>query len=176
MKEFLIPHPFRPNPFLPNPCEPFRPLNCKDSPPSELAAVCVREARSRSGVEPQEVGHVVFGNVIDTDVHDHYLSRVAGVKGGLPFETPAPTLKRLCGSGLQAIITAAQTIMLGDANVTVSGGTENMSRSPYLVPAMRWGDKELFRVKGGHIGIMAGSGAEKNTWPHIEQWLAARQN
>jgi acetyl-CoA C-acetyltransferase len=111
----------------------------KDSPPSELAALCVREAVSRSGVEPNEVGHIVFGNVIHTDSHDHYLARVAGVKGGLPFETPALTLNRLCGSGLQAIISAAQTIVLGDANVAVAGGAENMSRSPYLVPAMRWG-------------------------------------
>src|SRR5262249_39262910 len=74
-----------------------------------------------------------------TDPHDHYLARVAGVKGGLPVETPALTLNRLCGSGLQAIITAAQTIMLGDADVAVAGGAENMSRSPYTVPAMRFG-------------------------------------
>jgi acetyl-CoA C-acetyltransferase len=111
----------------------------KDIPPSELAARCVREAVSRAGVEPTEVGHIVFGNIIHTDSHDHYLARVAGVKGGLPHETPALTLNRLCGSGLQAIITAAQTIMLGDADVTVAGGAENMSRSPYLAPAMRWG-------------------------------------
>jgi acetyl-CoA C-acetyltransferase len=111
----------------------------KDIPPSDLAARCVREAVSRSGVDPNEVGHVVFGNVIHTDSHDHYLARVAGVKGGLPHETPALTLNRLCGSGLQAIITAAQSIMLGDADVTVAGGAENMSRSPYLAPAMRWG-------------------------------------
>ena len=111
----------------------------KDIPPSELAARCVREAVSRAGIEPTEVGHIVFGNIIHTDSHDHYLARVAGVKGGLPHETPALTLNRLCGSGLQAIITAAQTIMLGDADVTVAGGAENMSRSPYLAPAMRWG-------------------------------------
>src|SRR5271169_5936838 len=111
----------------------------KDVPPSELAARCVREAVSRAGIDPKEVGHIVFGNIIHTDAHDHYLARVAGVKGGLPVETPALTLNRLCGSGLQAIITAAQTIMLGDADVTVAGGAENMSRSPYLAPAMRWG-------------------------------------
>jgi acetyl-CoA C-acetyltransferase len=111
----------------------------KDIPPSELAAHCVREAVRRAGVEPETVGHVVFGNVIHTDAHDHYLARVAGVKGGLPFETPALTLNRLCGSGLQAIITAAQTIMLGDADVAVAGGAESMSRSPYLSPATRWG-------------------------------------
>jgi acetyl-CoA C-acetyltransferase len=111
----------------------------KDIPPSELAASCVREAVKRAAVEPESVGHVVFGNVIHTDAHDHYLARIAGIKGGLPVEAPALTLNRLCGSGLQAIITAAQTIMLGDADVAVAGGAENMSRSPYLSPAMRWG-------------------------------------
>src|SRR4249920_1218374 len=97
----------------------------KDSPPSEMAALCVREAVSRAGIEPREVGHVVFGNVIHTDSHDHYLSRVACIKGGLPVETPALTLNRLCGSGLQAIITASQAIMLGDADAAVAGGAEN---------------------------------------------------
>jgi acetyl-CoA C-acetyltransferase len=111
----------------------------KDIPPSELAALCVREAVSRADIEPGDVGHVVFGNVIHTDAHDHYLARVAGVKGGLPVETPALTLNRLCGSGLQAIVTAAQAILLGDANAAVAGGAENMSRSPYLAHAMRWG-------------------------------------
>jgi acetyl-CoA C-acetyltransferase len=111
----------------------------KDIPPSELAALCVREAVSRAEIEPTDVGHVVFGNIIHTDAHDPYLARVAGVKGGLPVEAPALTLNRLCGSGLQAIITAAQAIMLGDANAAVAGGAENMSRGPYLAPAMRWG-------------------------------------
>ena len=110
----------------------------KDIPPSELAAKVVREAVNRAGIESKDVGHVVFGNVIHTDVHDHYLSRIACVKGGLPHETPALTLNRLCGSGLQAIITAAQAIVLGDADCAVAGGAENMSRSPYLAPAMRW--------------------------------------
>src|SRR3972149_6536063 len=82
----------------------------KDIPPSDLAALCVREVVKRAHVEPESVGHVVFGNVIHTNAHDHYLSRVAAVKGGLPVSTPALTLNRLCGSGLQAIITAAQTI------------------------------------------------------------------
>src|SRR6201993_1398608 len=111
----------------------------KDIPPSDLAALCVREAVKRAAIEPREVGHVVFGNVIHTDAHDHYLARVAAVKGGLPVETPALTLNRLCGSGLQAIVTAVQAIALGDADVTVAGGAENMSRSPYLAPAMRFG-------------------------------------
>ncbi|MDW8145761.1 MAG: acetyl-CoA C-acyltransferase family protein [Roseiflexaceae bacterium] len=111
----------------------------KDQPPSELAAQVVREAVKRAGVEPAEIGQVVFGNIIHTDGHDHYLARVAGVKGGLPVDVPALTLNRLCGSGLQAIITAAQTIMLGDADAAVAGGAELMSCSPYWAHAMRWG-------------------------------------
>jgi acetyl-CoA C-acetyltransferase len=146
----------------------------KDSPPSELAALCVREAVSRAGIEPKEVGHVVFGNIIHTDSHDHYLARVAALKGGLPVETPALTLNRLCGSGLQAILTAAQSIMLGDADVAVAGGAENMSRSPYLVPAMRWGarmnDASMIDVMVGalsdpfddcHMGVTAENVAKK---------------
>src|SRR5512138_204442 len=113
----------------------------KDQPPSELAAAVVRGAVGRAGVEPKEIGHVVFGNVIHTDSHDHYLARVAGVKGGLPVETPALTLNRLCGSGLQAIVSAAQTIMLGDADVTIGGGAESMSRGPYIMPSGRWGQR-----------------------------------
>jgi acetyl-CoA C-acetyltransferase len=146
----------------------------KEHPPSELAALCVREAVSRAGVEPAEVGHVVFGNVIHTDPHDHYLARVAGIKGGLPVETPALTLNRLCGSGLQAIVTAAQAIQLGDADVAVAGGAENMSRSPYLAPAMRWGarmnDTTLTDIMVGalsdpfddcHMGVTAENVAKK---------------
>jgi acetyl-CoA C-acetyltransferase len=111
----------------------------KDLSPTELAARCVREAVRRADVPPEAIGHCVFGNVIHTDAHDHYLARVAAVNGGLPVETPALTLNRLCGSGLQAIITAAQAITLGDAQAAVAGGAENMSRSPYISTAMRWG-------------------------------------
>ena len=113
----------------------------KDHPPSELAATVVREAVKRSGVGASDVGHVVFGHVIHTDVHDMYLSRVAAIKGGLPVETPAFTLNRLCGSGLQAIVSAAQLVMLGDADVAVAGGAESMSRGQYWVPALRWGQR-----------------------------------
>ena len=146
----------------------------KDIPPSELAAKCVREAVRRSGVKPADVGHAVFGNIIHTDAHDHYLARVAAIQGGLPHETPALTLNRLCGSGLQAIITAAQTIMLGDADVTVAGGAENMSRSPYLAPALRWGarmnDTKMVDMMVGalsdpfddvHMGVTAENVAKK---------------
>src|SRR5947199_3128513 len=103
----------------------------KDKPPTELAAAMVREAVRRANVEPQEVGHVVFGNVIHTDVHDMYLARVAAVSGGLPVETPGLTLNRLCGSGLQAIVSAAQYILLGDTDTAVAGGAEVMSRAQY---------------------------------------------
>jgi acetyl-CoA C-acetyltransferase len=111
----------------------------KDQPPTELAAKVVREAIARAGVEPAEIGHAVFGHVINTEPHDLYLSRMAAVNAGLPVETPALTLNRLCGSGLQAIVSAAQAIMLGDADAAVAGGAEVMSRGPYTVPAMRWG-------------------------------------
>jgi acetyl-CoA C-acetyltransferase len=112
-----------------------------DQPPSELAALVTREAVRRADVDPAEIGHAVFGNVIHTDGHDMYLGRVAALKGGLPVETPAMTLNRLCGSGLQAIISAAQILMLGDADAAVAGGAENMSRSPYWLPGMRWGQR-----------------------------------
>jgi acetyl-CoA C-acetyltransferase len=110
-------------------------------PPCDLAATVVREAVSRAGVEPTDVGHAVFGNVIHTETRDMYLSRVAAVNGGLPVETPAFTLNRLCGSGLQAIVSAAQAIKLGDCDVAVAGGAESMSRGQYWLPSMRWGQR-----------------------------------
>ncbi len=146
----------------------------KDTPPTVMAAKCVKEAVQRSGIEPSDVGHVVFGNIIHTDAHDHYLARVAGINGGLPHETPALTLNRLCGSGLQAIITAAQAIMLGDADAAVAGGAENMSRSPYASQAMRFGarmnDTTLVDMMVGalsdpfddcHMGVTAENVAKK---------------
>src|ERR671926_1859401 len=120
----------------------------KDLPPADLGAAVVREAVGRSGVEPGEVGHTVFGNVIHTETRDMYLSRVASVNGGLPVETPAFTLNRLCGSGLQAIVSAAQAILLGDTDTAVAGGAESMSRGQYWVPAKRWGQ----RMGGGKTG------------------------
>src|SRR5271169_6636094 len=110
-------------------------------PPCDLAAAVVREAVSRAGVPAPEVGHAVFGNVIHTEARDMYLSRVAAVNGGLPVQTPALTVNRLCGSGLQAIVSASQAIMLGDCDVAVAGGAECMSRSPYWLPGMRWGQR-----------------------------------
>jgi acetyl-CoA C-acetyltransferase len=110
-------------------------------PPCDLAATVVREAVSRAGVNPDAVGHAVFGNVIHTEVRDMYLARVAAVNGGLGVGTPAFTLNRLCGSGLQAIVSAAQAIRLGDCEVAVAGGAESMSRGQYWLPAMRWGQR-----------------------------------
>jgi acetyl-CoA C-acetyltransferase len=113
----------------------------KDKPPTELAAAVAREAVKRAGIKPEEVEHVVFGNVIHTDPRDMYLARVAAINAGLPVETPAFTLNRLCGSGLQAIVSAAQTIYMGDARAAVAGGAEVMSRSPYWVQSARWGQR-----------------------------------
>jgi acetyl-CoA C-acetyltransferase len=162
----------------------------KDVPPSDLAAVCVRESVSRAGIEPNEIGHVVFGNIIHTDAHDHYLARVAAIKGGLPVEAPALTLNRLCGSGLQAIITAAQAIMLGDADAAVAGGAENMSRAPYTAPAMRFGarmnDTTMIDMMVGalsdpfddcHMGVTAENVAKKwNISREAQDKLAAESH
>ncbi|MBK8019459.1 MAG: acetyl-CoA C-acyltransferase family protein [Betaproteobacteria bacterium] len=113
----------------------------KDLSPTELGARVTREAISRAGIEAAEIGHVVFGNVIQTEPKDMYLSRVCAMNGGIPQETPAMTLNRLCGSGLQAIVSAAQSIMLGDADIALAGGAESMSRSNYVMPAARWGQR-----------------------------------
>jgi acetyl-CoA C-acetyltransferase len=113
----------------------------KDVPPSELASRVTAEALRRSGVAPAEVGHVVFGQVIQTEPRDCYIARVAAVEGGIPVETPALTVNRLCGSGLQAIVSAAQSVLLGDCDIAVAGGVENMSRAPYHLPSARWGTK-----------------------------------
>ena len=113
----------------------------KDVPPCDLAATVVREAVSRSNVDAGEFGHAVFGHVIHTEIRDMYLGRVAAVNAGLPVETPAFTVNRLCGSGLQAIVSAAQAVQLGDADVAVAGGAESMSRSAYWVPGLRWGQR-----------------------------------
>ena len=110
-------------------------------PPCDLAATVVREVVSRAGIDSSDVGHAVFGNVIHTETRDMYLARVAAVNGGLPVETPAFTVNRLCGSGLQAIVSAAQAIKLGDCDVAVAGGAESMSRGQYWLPGMRWGQR-----------------------------------
>ena len=146
----------------------------KDMPSVNLAASVVRESVKRSGLDPSAIGHLVFGNVIHTESRDMYLSRVAAVKGGLPVETPAFGVNRLCGSGMQAIVSAAQVIRLGEAEAAVAGGVENMSRGPYLLPQLRWGqrmsDATAFDVMVGavtdpfdgcHMGITAENLAKK---------------
>ncbi|MCK0140879.1 acetyl-CoA C-acyltransferase family protein [Aliiroseovarius sp. F20344] len=111
------------------------------TPPSTLGATVTREAMARSGVEPGQIGQVVFGHVINTEPRDMYLSRVAMIEAGIPNTTPAMNVNRLCGSGLQAVVSATQNLMLGDADFAVAGGAENMSRSPYILPQVRWGQK-----------------------------------
>ncbi len=110
-------------------------------PPCDLAATVVREAVRRADIGPADVEHAVFGHVIHTEARDMYLARVAAVNGGLPVSTPAFTVNRLCGSGLQAIVSAAQAIRLGDADTAVAGGVESMSRSQYWLPGLRWGQR-----------------------------------
>ncbi|KVD16503.1 acetyl-CoA acetyltransferase [Burkholderia ubonensis] len=113
----------------------------KDFAPTELGAKVVREVLSRANVPGDAVGHVVFGHVVNTEPKDMYLSRVAAIDGGVAQHTPAMNVNRLCGSGLQAIVSAAQTILLGDADVAIGGGAESMSRAPYTVPAARFGQR-----------------------------------
>jgi acetyl-CoA C-acetyltransferase len=111
----------------------------KDIPPTELGSQVTREALSRAQVAGEEVGHVVFGNVIHTEARDMYLARVAALGAGVGQSAPALTLNRLCGSGLQAIVSAAQVVTLGDADIAVAGGAESMSRAGYMASGMRWG-------------------------------------
>ena len=111
----------------------------KDVPLADLATIAVKEALRRSGVPAASVGHVMMGNVIPTEPRDAFLSRVAAINAGIPKETPAFNVNRLCGSGLQAIVSAAQSILLGDADIAIGAGAESMSRGPYLLPAARWG-------------------------------------
>lgn len=146
----------------------------KDMPPCELASAVVKEAVSRAGVEPGDIGHSVFANVVHTERRDMYLSRVAAVNGGLPYETPAVTLNRLCGSGLNAIVSAAQLIKLGDCDAAVAGGAESMSRGGYWLPTLRFGQRMgdgavLDAMVGAltdpfhdyHMGVTAENVAEK---------------
>ena len=113
----------------------------KDVPNTQLATTAVKAAIARAGIAPDAVGHVVMGNVIPTDTKDAYLSRVAAIDAGCPIETPAFNVNRLCGSGLQAIVSAAQAIALGDCDVAIGGGSESMSRGPYFDQAARWGQR-----------------------------------
>ena len=111
----------------------------KDVPPTQLGAHVVRESLARAGVDGKDVGHVVFGHVVNTEPKDMYLSRVAAIHGGCGEGTPAFNVNRLCGSGLQAIVSAAQSIALGDADIAIGAGAENMSRAPFASLNTRWG-------------------------------------
>ncbi len=146
----------------------------KDVPPSELAALVVKESLARANTEGKDVGHVVFGHVVNTEPRDMYLSRYAAVTGGCEHTTPAFNVNRLCGSGLQAIVSASQSILLGDADVAIGGGAENMSRGPYASLGSRWGlrmgDNKLVDMmvgalqdpfQGMHMGITAENVAAK---------------
>jgi len=146
----------------------------KDTPPAELATLVTREAIARAGIPAAAVGQVVFGQVVATEPRDAYVARIAAVNAGIPHETPAMAVNRLCGSGLQAVVSAAQSILLGDAEVALAGGVEVMSRAPFLVTTMRWGKKlgdvtMLDALSGaltdpfghGHMGVTAENVAER---------------
>ncbi|VVD70258.1 acetyl-CoA acetyltransferase [Pandoraea morbifera] len=113
----------------------------KDFAPTQLGTIVAREAMARAQIGGDDVGHVVFGNVIHTEPKDMYLARVASIEAGVSQHAPAMTVNRLCGSGLQAVVSAAQSILLGDADVAMAGGAESMSRAPYVMPGARWGTR-----------------------------------
>ncbi|WP_422048360.1 acetyl-CoA C-acyltransferase family protein [Shimia sp.] len=146
-----------------------------NTPPIELATAVSKAAIERAGVQGDQIGHVAFGHVINTEPRDMYLSRVASVEAGVPNTTPAMNVNRLCGSGLQAIVSATQSLMLGDADFALAGGAENMSRSPYVLQQQRWGQKmgdvkTLDMMLGalncpfgtGHMGVTAENVADEH--------------
>jgi acetyl-CoA C-acetyltransferase len=146
----------------------------KDVAPCDLGATVLKAVLERSKVAAEDVGHVVFGHVINTEPRDMYLSRVATLNAGMPQSTPAFNVNRLCGSGLQAIVSAAQTLRLGDAEVAIGAGAESMSRAPYISPAQRWGarmgDAAMIDMMTGalsdpfekmHMGVTAENVAKK---------------
>jgi acetyl-CoA C-acetyltransferase len=116
-------------------------MTLKDFPATKLGSIAIKEAVARAKIDPATVGHVVMGSVIHGEARDMYLSRVAAIDAGLPVGTPCLTVNRLCGSGLQAIVSAAQQLLLGDCEVAVAGGAESMSRAAYFLPAGRWGQR-----------------------------------
>jgi acetyl-CoA C-acetyltransferase len=148
----------------------------KEQPPTDLGALATRTALERSGIEPEQVDQVVFGNVIHSAPEDMYMARVVAMKAGIPKEVPAFTVNRLCGTGVQAIVSAAQSIATGDSEVAVAGGAESMSRGPYWMPHVRWGarmgeTKMVDPVVGGltdpfndiHMGVTAENLAESHS-------------
>jgi acetyl-CoA C-acetyltransferase len=154
----------------------------KERPATKLGATAIKEAVARAKVDPASVGHVVMGSVIHGEAKDMYLSRVAAVEGGIPVGTPALTVNRLCGSGLQAIVSASQHILLGDCDVAVAGGAESMSRAAYFLPSGRWGQRmgdaaivdamtgALHDPFGhGHMGVTAENIAAKYGFTRAQQ-------
>ena len=154
----------------------------REVPPTELGATAARAAIERAGVTPDQVDQVVFGNVIHTAPEDMYLARVVGMKAGIPKESPAVTVNRLCGTGVQAIISAAQTIHSGDAQVVLAGGAESMSRGAYWMQNARWGarmgDASLVDAVVGcltdpfneiHMGVTAENLSESHAIPREAQ-------
>ena len=113
----------------------------KELSTTKLGAVAIKEAVARAKIDPASIGHVVMGSVIHGEAKDMYMARVAAVEAGVPVGTPCLTVNRLCGSGLQAIVSAAQHLMLGDCDAAVAGGAESMSRAAYFLPAGRWGQR-----------------------------------
>ena len=140
----------------------------KDLPLADLATAVTRAAIERSGVPAEQIGHMVMANVIPTEPRDAYLSRVAAMNAGIPKETPAFNVNRLCGSGLQAIVSAAQTLLLGDADVALAAGAESMSRGPYLLPQARWGAR-----MGDLQGIDYTVGVLQDPFEHFHMGITA---
>ncbi|MEP4035010.1 acetyl-CoA C-acyltransferase family protein [Pseudophaeobacter sp.] len=158
--------------------------------PIDLATVASKAAMERSGVDPEQIGHVVFGHVINTEPRDMYLSRVAAMQAGVPNGTPAMNVNRLCGSGAQALVSGIQSLMLGDAEFALTGGAENMSRSPFIMQQQRWGAKmgdvkSLDMMLGalncpfgtGHMGVTAENVADEHeiTREQMDEFALASQ-
>ena len=154
----------------------------KDMPPHELGAAVIKAAIEKAGITGDDVNHVVIGHVINTEPRDQYLSRLASVNAGVTKDAPAMNVNRLCGSGLQAIVSAAQAIKLGDADVAIGGGIEVMSRGPYITPSLRWGarmgDNKVVDMMTGaltdpfeviHMGVTAENVAKKYNITREEQ-------
>ncbi|MBA6116354.1 acetyl-CoA C-acyltransferase family protein [Pseudomonas putida] len=140
----------------------------KDLPLADLATAVSRAAIERSGVAADQIGHVVMGTVIPTEPRDAYLARVAAMNAGIPKETPAFNVNRLCGSGLQAIVSASQCLLLGDADVALAAGAESMSRGPYLLPQARWGAR-----MGDLQGIDYTVGVLQDPFEHFHMGITA---
>ena len=154
----------------------------KDTAPTKLGAIAIKEAVARAKIDPAAVGHVVLGSVIHGEARDMYISRVAAIEAGLPVGTPCLTVNRLCGSGLQAIVSASQHILLGDTDVVIGAGAESMTRAAYFMPSARWGqrmgDAQLIDAMtgalhdpfgNGHMGVTAENIAAKYGVTRAEQ-------